>query len=173
MYRWIILVIFMSPGVFGSYYTIVSAVLLFILTLHTVCQPYIRRIHNIIDTLLFANLLLINCLTSFNYNRSRSREKIKAKQGPMISSFIVQLMLIYLPLVVMGVYILIALCKNIVKHGCGNVFATILPKKANTLREVVQGSSVSDEDELIHDRLLDKHINYPNYLDTNNNNSVQ
>lgn len=173
MYRWIILVIFMSPGVFGSYYTIVSAVLLFILTLHTVCQPYIKRIHNIIDTLLFANLLLINCLTSFNYNRSRSHEKIKANQGPMISSFIVQLMLIYLPLVVMGVYILIALCKNIVKHGCGNVFATILPKKANTLREVVQGSSVSDEDELIHDRLLDKHINYPNYLDTNNNNSVQ
>ena len=173
MYRWIILVIFMSPGVFGSYYTIVSAVLLFILTLHTICQPYTKRLHNITDTLLFANLLLINFLTSFNYISSRGHQKSKAKHGPMVLSSAVQLMLIYLPLVVMGVYILIALCKNIVKRGCEKLLVTILPKKANALKELVLGSSVNDEDELIHDRLLDIHINYPNYLSTNDNNSVQ
>ena len=169
MYRWIILVIFMSPGAFGSYYTIVNAVLLLILTLHTICQPYIKRLHNIIDTLLFANLLLINFLTSFNYNSSRGHQEIKAEHGPMMLSSAVQLMLIYFPLVVMGVYILIALCKNIAKHGCKNLSVTILPKRANALKELVLSSSLNHEDELIHDRLLDNRMNYPNYLSTNDN----
>lgn len=171
LYRWIILVIFMTPDVFNVYYTVVSAVLLFILTLHTICQPYIKRVHNIIDTLLFANLLLINFLTSFNYHRNHSYQGMK--HGPMVLSLAVQLLLIYIPLVAIGVYIFIAICKSVVKHGCKSLSVTVLSKNTSALRELVLGSNANDEDELMHDRLLDERMNYPTYLSTNGNNSVQ
>ena len=163
LYRWIILVIYINPGKFNVYYTVVSAVLLFILILHTICQPYIKRIHNIIDALLFANLLLINFLSSFNYHRSRGYKEIK--HGPMVLSYIIQMLLIYLPLVVVGMYILMALCKNMVKRGCENLLVSVLPKRANALRELIQGVRPYDEDEeLLHESLLDKSKGSSNYI---------
>ena len=172
LYRWTFLLIQMNPSIFNVYYTAVSGVLVFILTLHTICQPYIKRVHNIIDALLFANLLLIALLSSFNYHRSRNQKK--TDQEGTVSSSIVQLVLIYLPLVVMGACILITLCKKVI--GCGhkilsthfpNVF---IPARVSQLRELVLGvgGTEDDDSELVHERILDESVPCPKYNSVNN-----
>ena len=70
-------------------------------------------------------------------------------------------MLIYLPLVIMGVYLLTLSYKRIVKIGCKSerVNAVLVPVRAFRLKELIwsitlQGrNSDSSEEELIHDRL--------------------
>ena len=65
------------------------------LTIHAICQPYVNRVHNIIDTLLLSNLLIITSLTYYNYFRSYVQRRLR--QGVTISPAIVQLILMHLP----------------------------------------------------------------------------
>ena len=116
-----------------------------ILTLHTICQPYIKRAHNIIDALLLTDLALINSLSFLNYHKSLSQG---IQYGATISPAIVQLVILYLPLVVMGSYLLVILCKIVVSQICKSQGATTLfsSGRANKLRELVQSISTQDED---------------------------
>ena len=124
LYRWTIFLIHMNTSRFSVYYTAVGGALLLLLTLHTICQPYIKRVHNIIDALLFTNLILINSLSFFNYHTSRTPRGIE--QGTTLTSSIIQLVLIYLPLVVIGAYILVRLCKSISKYGWRKLLTRII-----------------------------------------------
>jgi hypothetical protein len=165
LYRWLFPLARFSAE-FSNYYTSVGGVLVFMLLLHTICQPYIKRAHNIIDALLFSNLILINFLLFFNYHKSRSQ---KPNIHAIHSSALVQLMLVYLPLAVMGVYVLMCLLKKAAsvcagsggKSHANNTNASTkfnIPAKANRLRELVistisRGEN-SDlyEEEFIHER---------------------
>ena len=173
VYRWTILLIHMNPSVFNVYYAAVGGVLLFILTLHTICQPYIKRVHNIIDTLLFVNLVVINFLSSFNYHSSRAEKEME--QEATVLTSIVQLVLIYLPILAMGAYVIVILCKGAFKCGCGGLLACIFsPERVNRLRVLVQGDNQmdddDDDDEFTYTRLFDvKAINHPTYLATSRN----
>jgi hypothetical protein len=166
LYRWIVLIIYMTTKGFSAYYTAVGGVFLLILTVHTICQPYIKRVHNIIDTLLFANLLLINSLSFFNYYRSRGQRDIE--QGGTVLPAIVQLVLIYLPMIVMCMYIVAILCKNVEKCGCKKSLAALpFPEQKNRkLRELIRTISAQDDsddtndEEFTHDRHVDDDINY-------------
>ena len=165
LYRWTVLIIYMNTRGFSAYYTAVGGVFLLILTIHTICQPYIKRVHNIIDTLLFANLVLINSLSFFNYYRSRSQRDID--QGRTVLPATVQLVLIYLPMMVMCVYLVMILCKNVEKCGCKKPSAKTLPfpGQKSRLRELIriisaQDNSDSNDEEFTHDRLVDEDINY-------------
>ena len=175
LYRWTIPIIHMNPSMFNVYYTAVSGVLVFILTLHTICQPYIKRVHNITDALLFANLLLITLLSSLNYHKSRDHRK--DDQAGVVSSFTVQLVLIYLPLVVMGASLLMSLCKKIIDCGCNilsNIPNIFVPARASQLRELVLGMGAAEDSdsEIVHERLLDESISqYPKYSENANNRS--
>ena len=159
LYRWCFPLAWFSTE-FSNYYTSIGGILVFILMLHTICQPYIKRAHNIIDALLFSNLILINFLLFFNYHKSRiEKPNIDAVQA------IVQLMLVYLPLVVVGIYVLICLFKKaansmcVGSESCTNSIRTI-SVNANKLRELVispisrDENSGSDlyEEEFIHER---------------------
>lgn len=160
LYRWCFPLARFSAK-FSNYYTSVGGILVFILTLHTICQPYVKRAHNIIDTLLFSNLTLINFLLFFNYHKSRSQ---KPDVNAIYSSAVVQLMLVYLPLVVMGIYILICLFKKVIKclggKGRANSVSAKLtiPANVNKLRELVVSTISRDEnsdlyeEEFIHER---------------------
>ena len=165
LYRWIILIVYMNTNGFSAYYTAVGCVFLFILTLHTICQPYISRIHNITDTLLFADLVLINSLSFFNYYRSRTLRGIEL--GGTVRPATVQLVLIYLPIVVMCVYLVIVLCKSVQKYGCQrrlpSSVSAIFPGKNSKLRKLVRMISTeqddlvdSDDEEFTHDRHIDE-----------------
>lgn len=57
---------------FKIMFFILSIQLLGFLVLHGVCQPYKKRSHNIIDTLLFINLAVINGFTLYSYTTVNS-----------------------------------------------------------------------------------------------------
>ena len=162
LYRWTILFIHMFTSTFSVYYTAVSGVSLLFLVLHTICQPYIKRAHNIIDALLFTNFTF---LVSFNYQTSHGHKNIE--KGDQVSASIIQLVLIYLPLVAMGVYILVKLCKKVDLVTC--ITTVFIPERASRLRELVQGVGRGDEDE--HEQLLDETMDCPRYLDSRSNSS--
>ena len=78
--------------------------LILFLSIHALAQPYERRWHNIIDSLVFTNLAAINGLTLHNYVRASSPSSMSYKHAIDIVSSI-QLVLIYLPLVYMIGYV--------------------------------------------------------------------
>ena len=114
LYRWMFLVIYMNTSDYGSYCSAVSCALVVVLSLHTFCQPYRERLHNIIDAALMADLLFINALSSV-YHYHRSHYQLNSRYNFSTIPSILQIVLIYLPLVIMGVYLLAISCKAAVK----------------------------------------------------------
>ena len=150
LYRWIFLIIHMSND-FSIYYIAVGCALLVMLTLHTVVQPYIMRAYNIVDALLLSNLILINFLSLFGYHKSHSQDSLNS----VVSSAVVQLVLIYLPIMVLCVYLL--------KRGYQrnqNVSKITVVTRVAKLRELIPSTNTPDKSpdsniEFVHDRLMD------------------
>lgn len=153
LYRWVFQCFHMAKG-FSPYYTGVAGFLLFALALHSICQPYIKTAHNIIVTLLFADLILIDLLSFYNYHKSSVHKDLET----MVVTTAIQLVLIYLPLIFMGTCILFLLCKKVATQGRLFIPAiTILPgNRGKKLKELVKTISIlsvdddSDEGEFIH-----------------------
>ena len=170
LYRWIILFSYTLIKDFTVYYPAVTGILIFILALHAICQPYIRRLHNITDALLFANLLLITAISSFNYNEKLS-QVTKFQNATTLA--VVQQVLICLPLVVMGVYIVNSMWKCIIHRGCLNKTdkaKKLIPGRAIRLKKFVRTISAENdsdldpsEEDFTHDRLVDEDIEYREY----------
>ena len=169
LYRWIIPFTHVIANGFGIYYSILGGVLFFILLLHTICQPYIKGLHNIIDALLFVNLILINSLSFYNYYNTRTQWGIQ--EGVTVSPVIIQLILIYLPMIVVGVYILAIFLKKIAQlQSCGllNKIVTALNSvtqiKIERLRDLISALDLSKkvEEEEIHDWLMDQERDFMN-----------
>ena len=71
VYRALILSTTLLPRLTQKYDTLDSFLVIF-LVIHAITHPYREHLHNIIDGLLFFNLLAINKITSFNYSYSSS-----------------------------------------------------------------------------------------------------
>ena len=109
LYRWIGLIVNAFASNYIVYYTAVEILLLCVLALHAICQPYTSWAHNVIDTLLFTDLAIINAISIANYYTNQNH----VVNLPLINvSFVIQLILIYLPLCMMMVYILVQVCKQ-------------------------------------------------------------
>ena len=67
IYRFNILLAFVFTKSITDYYFVVIIMLIVILCLHAVVQPYKKRWHNIIDLLMLSNLIFINATTFYNY----------------------------------------------------------------------------------------------------------
>ena len=109
LYRWIGLIVDLCSSDYTTFYTIVEILLLCVLALHAICQPYTRRVHNIVDTLLFTDLAIINAISIANYYRNQNHV---VNLSLVDVYFVIQLVLIYLPFCVMMVYILVQVCKR-------------------------------------------------------------
>ena len=163
LYRWMFLLIHIGTVGFFEHYTAVGGVLVFILTLHTICQPYVKRAHNIIDALLLCNLVFINFLSLFNFYRSNNP---KIPNSAITPSAAVQTMLIYLPAVVMTAFLLIYLCKYICGCFSESQMSTkmiFVPEKARRLRDLVRSISSpneSSDEEFTHDQLMDEDVEF-------------
>ena len=105
LYRMFALAAYAFATSFNQFYTFVELQLILILMLHAVAQPYKKRWHNIVDTLIFSDLAIINGLTLFNYVKvtTGKEEKESIKSTLAITSSI-QLILILLPLMYMVMY---------------------------------------------------------------------
>ena len=115
LYRWIGLTLDATYSNYGIFYTLVGISLLVILALHAICQPYIERIHNVIDALLFADLAIINALSFATYYISQSTGDLSTIKALAA----VQLVLIYLPVVSVVVGALVLNCKCICERPRG------------------------------------------------------
>ena len=159
LYRMVILFIYAITVSYNDYYTAVSGALLVMLVLHTICQPYVNRVHNIIDALLFANLILISEFSFYSYHSVHYLRGVEHLKMTFVA--VLQLILIYLPLIMLGVYALVVLCKRIAKSK-----PIVSTERAIKLREFIhtisnenEGSD-SDEVELTHDQLMDEDVEY-------------
>ena len=87
---------------------VIEVQLVVMLVLHSICQPYKYRLHNVIDTLLFGNLAIINAFTYYNYSTT-----ILSDAPSSISIIIwVQTALIILPMPLMLLYLVLSLKKR-------------------------------------------------------------
>ena len=95
-YRIVILIGLLAPSHLTQSYTLLELILVTILVIHAIAQPYSKKRHNILDTLIFFNLIIINSITLYNYNYA----KYYKYDGHGIEVLIhIQLFFVYLPLV--------------------------------------------------------------------------
>ena len=161
LYRWIGLVVNASVSNHITYYTTVEILFLCVLAVHAICQPYIQQAHNIVDTLLFTDLAIINAISISNYHRNQNNV-VNLPFNDI--SFIIQLILIYLPFCVMMVYILVRVCKH-----CTLCVSCYEGSKIFKLRSLTHfdgrscGECGSNDDELPHRLVAD--ADYANFED--------
>ena len=114
MYRVAILAAYAFCTSINSYYVVAEVLIIGILGFHSVVQPYEKKCHNIIDSLLFANLALINGLTIYAYiHRGRKKLDLMISQRTALKF---QLLLIYIPLACVVCYILSRIVKRVKKQ---------------------------------------------------------
>ena len=114
IYRWVGLLVYAFCPHLTGFYPLVGNILVLILTVHAVAQPYETRWHNIIDAFLLANLLTVNGITGFNYYYSGKSDRRRCDKFIRGTS-ITQTVLIYLPVVYMVTYLVVLGCKKY--HG--------------------------------------------------------
>ena len=97
LYRLIALADFLFSRTLFEFYSTLEIILVSILALHAVVQPHKKRMHNVVDVLLFADLAAINAFTLLLYYNVVLRRKTYASHFALLSC--IQTILIYLPLV--------------------------------------------------------------------------
>ena len=112
LYRWVVPITFTTASSLGIAYVITEIFLILILAIHAFSQPYMNRVHNMVDTILFTDLLLINSITCIHYFLFQTQE-IKYTVKKNVVSAKIQATLIYLPFVAMVIYILLLGAKHI------------------------------------------------------------
>lgn len=93
VYRVVILIGWFAPTHLTQSYMFLELILITILVIHAIAQPYISRKHNILDALLFFNLAVINGITVYNYHYAKY---YRYKGYEFIT---IQLVLVYIPLI--------------------------------------------------------------------------
>ena len=155
LYRWMIPLVYIFAKDFSIYYTTVGGLLTSILMLHAFCQPHIKRAHNITDILLIADLVFIASLSFFNYHHKSNNQRIQYSVLLVLSA-IVQLGLIYLPLIVMGVCLLVTFCKIVAKQGSKSHSSAVVlvSKRARVLRDLLRSINSQNENTDTNDEEL-------------------
>ena len=95
LYRLITLTSFALMGQSRYFYGLIVLQFLVMLVLHAIFQPLKEPMHNVVDALLFTDVLLINLLSLMNFIISHSEDK----QRYINVSTSIQVLLLYLPLV--------------------------------------------------------------------------
>ena len=90
------------------YYMIVQVQFAVIFALHAICQPYKKHWHNILDSLLFLNLSLVNIITYFSFQDTISG----TFQHHIAVVSTIQVILLYLPLVYITIYIAVNIIRK-------------------------------------------------------------
>ena len=157
LYRLFAVICFAYTSSLSVFYMAVEVQLVLMLMIHALVQPYKRRWHNAIDGLLFADLALINALTTFSFSKSSSESEFYKSYVTIVSS--IQALLICLPGVYMILYIiwyiLIEICEVQLRLKCNHRFHAIL----SMFRQYCKKRSTSD------DSAIELQSVYSNYQD--------
>lgn len=93
LYR-ILILLNMSLNYLDYSFITLEAQLVLMLLLHAIVQPYKKKKHNITDALLFANMLLINGISMYNFTNARSPHGTPQQANTII---LIQVLLMMLP----------------------------------------------------------------------------
>ena len=104
VYRLLISAAFAFSTTAVSMYALLELIVLVMLTMNAVFQPYKWRCHNILDTLVFANLAVINGFSLYNYASTQFINEQKEHFNAIATT---QLVLIYIPILYMIVFIIL------------------------------------------------------------------
>ena len=174
IYRWMGPIVNAVASSLGTAYITSEILLIVMLVLHALFQPYLKRVHNIVDTLLFTNLLLINTITCINYYlyQSQERRHTVIEKVTRIAAF--QMILIYLPICIMLLYLLVVGCKKLCNFCTKRkISQRIFENKIDQpvmirLRDAVQTLStanVTDADDELPHRLIASEVSYECFED--------
>ena len=95
-YRLIALINFLAFDSLTKFYIALEVQLVIMLTLHAATNAYKKHWHNILDTLLLANLAIINALTMYNYRITMNGEHLTINILSVIQTFLVLLPALYM-----------------------------------------------------------------------------
>ena len=137
LYRLCALLTFTYSDRLPMYYTVTGAQLVCMLALHAICRPYKKTWHNILDALLFSNLVLINAITFYKYQLTVSYEIDTTVTK--IAGF--QTALVLLPLVYLMVYTSYHVVKRI---------KAVCVRKSTSSEEIDNSNEVIDNLETRH-----------------------
>lgn len=100
IYRVLILASYSIARSTSQFFVVSQFLLLIYMGVHSIVQPYKKRSHNIIDSLIFLNLMLINACTIFlNVYNTESRENYFSGITHIVTLFsAIQVFLLYLPM---------------------------------------------------------------------------
>ena len=97
-----------------------------VIFLHAAFQPYKKRMHNIIDLLLFFNLAFIHGITIYNYiTYVENKSSVFVKTNGVNGWMIVQIVLLYLPLVSATIVVIIKILILLRKALKSNMYSPI------------------------------------------------
>ena len=124
-----------------TFYALVSAQFIGMLMLHSVFQPYKQYTHNLIDSFIFANLLLVNLLSAYNYGiiSSESHFSNELKSGVIY----IQIVLMYLPLAYIFCYCVRKSYRKVKQRCLGyqNITSEYLDNSLPPLRNLADSST--------------------------------
>ena len=162
VYRWITLILTITLTNFDFIYTAVEIVIVVMLVLQALCQPYVSKVHNTIDTLLFGNLAFINAFTFGHFYEFRTKSGEQSSVEYIKPTAAIQLVLIYLPFLIMAVYVIVLICQMVYRQSDkkGAEWTTSI-----FLRSSFSVGDNSDEKELPH-RLIAGAADYSCFEDT-------
>lgn len=151
LYRVMILGGFSLTRSTSQFYVVSQFLLLIFLGVHSIAQPYKNKVHNIIDSCIFLNLVLINACTIFiDVYNVESRENHFAGAKYIISVFIaIQIILVYLPMLCFLAWVGRRLLKFVSQHWKCETgsFRGVFKKKLLQSLETLGNESSSDGDE--------------------------
>ena len=180
LYRWMAPVVFTISSSLGTAYITTEILLILMLAIHAFSQPYLQRVHNMVDTVLFTDLLLINSITCIHYFLFQSQENRYTVKKKVAKTAVVQAILIYLPFCAMVIYVLVLGYKHIYgfyykRCGKQNKFNKEMDMPAmqtlGWLKTVVHsissisGDTSNTDNELPH-RLIAGQVSYECFEDT-------
>ena len=132
-----------------------------ILVLHSLAQPYKKRWHNVLDTLIFANLAIINGMTLYNFTSAAY------DHNQNITFISIQHVLIYLPMMYMFGYMIAYFApriKAVVKRSKSPKLPNLLDDEELPARLIRRDSSSdSDMESSEYHSFQDQEIELQNY----------
>ena len=172
LYRWLPLSVDILTSSYHVSFTVVEAGIIVIFMLHALCQPYAKRVHNIIDTLLFADLALINIITFAHYYVLRTALDRHEAINNINTTMVIQLVLIYLPLLVVMGYTLV----SVFRFGCGKqdlINSFKLSDILLPLTTIDTGSHFNNDLDSLPHRLIADDTDYKCFEDTDHSAHVE
>ncbi len=113
-YRIFALAAYVYLNTLTEFYLVVEIQVILILALHAIAQPYKKRWHNILDSLIFTNIAIINGLTLFNYYlATEGKEDPQRIQELIAITSTCQLILLSLPMIYMATYVSVKIVKKV------------------------------------------------------------